>query len=200
MNNVQAQSLYPVHKCYDGLFNSYTGKLIDLINPTADMIDIEDIAHALSQICRFGGHCSMPYNVAQHSVIVAALAPMELRKEALLHDAAEAYVGDVIKPLKVLIEPLFEDIEDRFMQVICQKFNLDTMKLLEVKKYDRQVLETEHEFLQKGNIAPFQWQMRGLSLHVDYNLIWSSEVSKHTFLSLYHRYFTTSKPTGNEPI
>lgn len=185
-----AENMHPVHNSYDGIFNSYSGKKINLIEPTQDMIEINDIAHALSQICRFGGHSQSFYSVAQHSVIVAALAPMEWKKEALLHDAAEAYVGDIIKPLKVLIEPVFENIEDRFMQAICEKFELNPLKLLEIKKYDKQALEVEHEFLQKRNFAPFHNMMRELSLLPDYNLIWSPKVSKHTFLAFYHRYFS----------
>lgn len=181
---------HPVHSVYDGVFNSYTNRKINLIEPTLDMIDIDDIAQSLSNICRFGGHVHTNYNVAQHSVIVAALAPMELKKEALLHDAAEAYVGDVIKPWKVILEPIFEPVESRFMQAISEKYRLDPLKLLQVKKYDKQALEIEHAYLQKGNIAPFYDMMRELSLLPDHCLVWSHAVSKHTFLSFYHRYFS----------
>jgi 5'-deoxynucleotidase YfbR-like HD superfamily hydrolase len=129
----------------DGVFNTCTGKLIDLNNPSESLIEISDIANALSQICRFGGHTRQFYSVAQHSCLVAGLAPKDLKKEALLHDAAEAYLGDVIKPLKILIEPLYAPFEFAFQQVINQKFGLLPEKLNAIKRYDLQALELEHK-------------------------------------------------------
>lgn len=182
------QNLHPVHAVYDGLFNSFTCKKIDLIDPHPHMIDIEDIAMALSNICRFGGHCRQHYNVAQHSVFVCALAPDHLKKEALLHDASEAYVGDVIKPLKVMLGDVYEKVEERFMQCITVKFGLDPMKLLEVKQYDRQALEAEFEMLMKTNDVPYVKMQKETGLYMGYP-IWEHDISRHTFRLFYQRYF-----------
>jgi uncharacterized protein len=82
---------------------TYTGIAFDLEHPAAEMIDIRDISHALSMLCRFTGHVQSFYSVAQHSCIVAhevAAAHPALGLAALLHDAAEAYLGDWSSPLK----------------------------------------------------------------------------------------------------
>ena len=77
-----------------------TGHYVSLTEATPADISVLDIAHALSQICRFGGHTRQFYSVAQHSVGVADLLPQEFKLYGLLHDAAEAYLGDMVQPLK----------------------------------------------------------------------------------------------------
>ena len=76
------------------------GGVVDVLNPARDSIHLEDIAHALSMLCRYGGHLLEHYSVAQHSCLVAQLLEPRLRVYGLLHDAAEAYLGDVVTPLK----------------------------------------------------------------------------------------------------
>jgi len=145
-----------IHHSHLGQFNAASGKLIDFRHPAPEQIDIADIAHALSNICRFGGHSCHFYSVSQHSVLVAALAPPHLRREALMHDAAEAYLGDVIKPLKNILGTAYTDIEDRFEMVICDKFGLDPEKMKEVKPYDMQAVEIENEALKSGTFFRFE--------------------------------------------
>lgn len=82
---------------------TYTGLHFPLLKPEYFHFNILDIAHALSQLCRFTGHTSSFYSVAQHSVMVASLVPADQALAALMHDAAEAYLGDVSSPLKALL-------------------------------------------------------------------------------------------------
>ncbi|MEM4379922.1 MAG: hypothetical protein QXL01_04460 [Thermoplasmatales archaeon] len=84
---------------------------------------LEDIAHSLSNICRFTGHCSNFYSVAEHSVYVAHLLPKEKQLCGLLHDASEAFVNDLASPLKQLM-PEYSKLEEQIMEVIARKFSL----------------------------------------------------------------------------
>jgi hypothetical protein len=111
-------------------FQTRTGKLVDVRNPTPDMVDLEDIAHALSMICRFAGHTREFYSVAEHSVLVALLGNRsdfspEFNLALLLHDAAEAYVGDIISPVKRLLAPASDSLERQWLRAIETKFNLE---------------------------------------------------------------------------
>ena len=119
------------------LMQTFTGRLIDVEDPSVGVVDVEDIAHALSMTCRYGGHCHDFYSVAEHSVLVEqygvmvgpfdSLTPDE-RLELLLHDAAEAYVGDVGYPVKVSMSrggsPRFDELERGWLRVIGEKFGL----------------------------------------------------------------------------
>ena len=120
---------------------TFTGKTLDFENPDPESICIEDIAHALSMVCRFSGQCREFYSVAQHSVLVSLglhlivqkennemwwlwkQQEIKLRQIALLHDAAEAYMGDMNRPLKRIM-PQYSRIEDRVFRAIASKFKL----------------------------------------------------------------------------
>ena len=141
-----------------GCFRTFSGKKIKIKNPQVDDIDIRDIAAALSKICRFGGHSSEFYSVAQHSVLVALMVPKRLRAAALLHDASEAYLGDVIKPLKVILGPIYAELEANFQRVIMERFlsipplaDLLASDKEEIKKCDILALQIENEAFKHGN-------------------------------------------------
>lgn len=105
--------------------NTYSGEKLDINAPDAENINIEDIAHALSRVCRYGGHCEPFYSVAQHCVLVSLiLDSTPYAFEGLMHDAAEAYIGDIVAPLKTLL-PEYLEIEHRFERVIANKFGLE---------------------------------------------------------------------------
>lgn len=101
----------------------YQDKSLDLYKLKPEDIQIKDIATALSKICRYAGRISEFYSVAQHSVIVSKKASPKLAFAALLHDAAEAYIGDVISPIKNDL-PRFQQLEKRVFNVILERFGL----------------------------------------------------------------------------
>lgn len=104
---------------------TYSGKMLDLSDIRPEAIDIKDIAHALSQLCRFSGQCRSFYSVAEHSIRVCGLVPDEHKLAALLHDASEAYLGDVIAPIKQML-PAYKKLEDELMAVIANKFGFQS--------------------------------------------------------------------------
>ena len=111
-------------------FTTYTNKRFSLINPSPDTVCLEDIAHALSHSSRYNGHLPGFYSIAQHSVYVmqqmALLVPNTPPKwllAALLHDAAEAYVGDMVSPLKALI-PEYSVFEEKAHIAVCRHFGI----------------------------------------------------------------------------
>ncbi|WP_341674990.1 hypothetical protein [Niveibacterium sp. SC-1] len=131
-----------------------TGKHFDLLDPQPDMVDIRDIAHALGNLCRFAGHCARFHSVAEHSVGVADLLPPELKLEGLLHDAAEAYVGDCTQPLKAVLHH-YQRIESRIDTVIREHFGLPHGMSPEVKVADLRMLAEEREKLMPEDDTPW---------------------------------------------
>jgi hypothetical protein len=121
-----------------------TGKYVNILEPTPDMICIEDIAHSLANQSRFGGHLSQFYTVAQHCLNCVYLieGDRSLKFQALLHDASEAYLLDMPKPIKNLL-PDYQIIEDRLMKVIAQKFRFKYPVSQRVKRVDTVMLEME---------------------------------------------------------
>jgi uncharacterized protein len=123
--------------------NTYTGRKFYPLDPHIDDIDIADIAHALSLQCRFTGHIKYFYSVAQHSLLVASKCPPELALEGLLHDASEAYLVDLARPVKHQPElEAYRDAEARLEQVIAAKFGLKNHSMT-VKCADNRALATE---------------------------------------------------------
>lgn len=126
-------------------------------NPTVDSIRIADIAHALSNICRFGGHTSRFYSVAEHSVLVSQVVPAEHAFVALMHDATEAYVCDVPRPLKKMLGKVYADLEALAWDAICVKYGMDTDLPPCVKEADNAVLLAEKAALLLPAPLPWSW-------------------------------------------
>jgi len=105
----------------NGWIYTYSGLKFNAFEPHNDQICIEDIAHALALNCRFNGHIHTHFSVAQHSIIISKLVPKEYALEALLHDAPEAYLTDVPRPIKRFL-PECQEIEDNILEVILKKF------------------------------------------------------------------------------
>jgi 5'-nucleotidase len=130
---------------------TFTGRAFYPLSAQVDDIDPDDIAHALSLICRYGGHVTRYYSVAEHSVLLSHAVAPEDALWALLHDAAEAYVGDMVRPLKYLI-PRFRAIERELMVVICDRFGLNPVCPAAVKAADTRIMIDERATL----LAPSQ--------------------------------------------
>jgi len=119
-----------------------SGSYFDFERPLLGPDALSDIAHALSNLCRFTGHTSQFYSVAEHSVHVSHLVPPAMAAIALMHDAPEAFIGDVAKPLKELL-PDYKRIEDRIEAAVFAHFGLPLPLPAEVKDADRAMLATE---------------------------------------------------------
>lgn len=128
-----------------GYIQTFGEKQFYPLQPNPDDIDIVDIAHSLALQCRFNGHCKKFYSVAEHSVrcsLLLAEKGCDLSLWALLHDAAEAYVGDLPRPVKEQM-PQFREIEDALLEVIIKHFGLSWPMPPAVKHADDTLLLTE---------------------------------------------------------
>lgn len=139
------------------MMNTYTGRQFDPLQMTPDNVCLEDIAHALSYLCRGGGQTLFFYSVAQHSVNCAREArmrgwPDRMVLACLLHDASEAYLSDIIRPVKPYLTNYLE-LEDRIMKVIWKKFHLEDLTEEEHamwKQIDNEILAAELPHLFPG--------------------------------------------------
>lgn len=137
-----------------------TGKKFYFNRISAKSICLEDIAHALSYTCRYNGHCHTYYSVAEHSCHMAEYfankyagstgnnrkRAVKLTDMALMHDATEAYIGDMTRPLKSLM-PAFQEYENKLWAVIAKKYHLPPKLDAEVKEADSRILINEKRFL-----------------------------------------------------
>jgi hypothetical protein len=123
----------------------YSGREVDIFNLKLEDIDIEDIAHALSNLCRYGGHCLFHYSVALHSYLCSLEEGTREEKLAfLLHDASEAFVNDLVRPIKH--RPELESYrleEDKIQKIVFEKFGLEYPFSQRVHDVDNHVLVRE---------------------------------------------------------
>ncbi len=175
---------------------TYSGKAAHLLNPVPSEIDIEDIAHALSMICRFTGHVHTFYSVAQHSVLVAELLPESMQLQGLLHDGHEAFIGDISSPLKRTLKDngareVCHQLQEGFDFAIYRALGIPlptrTTKQA-IHDADLAMLMAERRDLMKP-ARPFKaWNAELEALTPAPNLIepWSQADAKAEFLRLFH--------------
>lgn len=136
---------------------TFTGRQYWPIDPRPADVSLEDIAHHLAMICRYGGACSRHYSVAEHSVYVSYLVPPGLAAHALLHDASEAYCNDIVRPVKRHLAG-YEEIEGLNVAVIGEAFGLSGLTPDEcraIKDADNAILLAEQAQLMAA--PPAKW-------------------------------------------
>lgn len=136
---------------------TFTNKAFYPMDPDPNDIDIVDIAWALGNLCRYNGHVDQFYSVAEHCVLVSQLCDPADALWGLLHDGTEAYVGDMIRPLKVHM-PDYVEAENRVMAAIAEKFGLSDVNMPDsVRDADNRILLNERNTL-KGT-PPQEWDV-----------------------------------------
>lgn len=136
---------------------TFSGRQYWPLDPRPTDVSIDDIAHHLAMICRFCGACTRHYSVAEHSVYVSRLVPPELMQRALLHDAAEAYCNDIVKPIKRDLLG-YAAIEAANESAIFRAFNLPMFTAdehAEIKRADHAILLAEQAVIMRP--APAKW-------------------------------------------
>lgn len=151
---------------------TFTGKKFYWASIETNQFDISDIAHALANNCRWSGHVKEFYSVAQHSVYASREAPPGFELDALLHDAAEAYVHDTPSPLKWHLKDngftVFSDLENRIEKEIAKRFGVAHPMPPEVKEVDMRLLSTESRDLMPNGeerlhmVPPYDWKIQPL--------------------------------------
>ena len=170
---------------------TFTGRQFWPLDPRAAEISIEDVAHSLAMQCRYAGHALRFYSVAEHSVLVSRSLPEPFKLWGLLHDAAEAYVLDVIRPIKGSLAG-YAEIEDRITFEVAKRFGLllgghalDRAGYIPaiVKEYDTRILVDE----KRQNMAPgLVWGTDGLEpLGVELQF-WSAREAEDNFLTEFY--------------
>lgn len=152
----------------DPWIQTYSGRKFNPLNPVGDAIVIQDISHALSMQCRFSGHTNEFYSVAQHCVGVSYICDAQDALWGLLHDAAEAYLVDIPRPLKhsgKMAE--YIEFENKMQYAICERFGLPITEPESVKKADKIMLATEARDL----MSPLHKEWRNLEEPLPFKIV-----------------------------
>lgn len=159
---------------------TYLGNRFYPLEGVIDRVHLEDIAHGLAFQCRFNGQTSEFYSIAQHSMMVADLVDPSLRLSALLHDASEAYLGDVVKPLKALL-PSYKEIEARVEAIIAREFGFPAIMDPAIKRADMIALATEKRDLMPHSAEDWSY-LKGFEALAAPIVPMSPEQAKRAFL------------------
>lgn len=161
---------------------TFTGKQFFPLEAHLEQIDLRDIAHALSLQCRFNGHCRSFYSVAEHSVRVSRAVEPEHALWGLLHDAGEAYMGDLPRPLKEQL-PQFIAFEQQLLEIIAHRFDLPWPIPAPVVEADNRLLVTEARDLMAP--PPASWGMEAIQPLAEPIEPWSAPQAEREYLDRY---------------
>ena len=171
---------------------TFSGKAFWPLEPRAADVDIVDIAHALANLCRFSGHCRRFYSVAQHSCLVADIVEPPHRGWGLLHDAGEAYLGDMVASVKIADVQLgaaYRDAEDKVVRVIAQRFGLAWPEPDEVVAADRALLVAEFRDLMPLREGELESLVERHGPAYPARVVpWSPNAAQAAFLDSYRRF------------
>jgi hypothetical protein len=163
---------------------TFTGRTIHPFAPEVDDIYIEDIAHALAFTCRWAGHTSEYFSVAQHSVLVSLLCPVEWALEGLMHDASEAYLTDIPSPLKPHI-PGYQELERRVEAAIAEGFSLVYPFDVSIKEADHAALTYEVSAFMPHKRLLEHFRVSKMTPTIDLLVSWPPEMAEAKFLDRY---------------
>jgi len=168
---------------------TYSGRAFWPLDPRPEDVCIEDIAHQLAMVCRFGGAVRTFYSVAEHCVRVSLACDAADARWGLLHDASEAYAGDMVRPLKLLM-PDYKAAETRIQRAVCTRFGLSAHEPDSVKRADSQLLFTEARDLMAH--PPNKWKQRAdpLPERID---PWTWQKAETRFLARFAELWTTNE-------
>jgi len=174
----------------NSVIQTFTGEMFDIFNPERHKIQLRDISHAISMICRYGGHTREFYSVAEHCVLMAGWfvdqEKYDLARVALLHDATEAYMGDLVRPLK--LQPAlthYRVVEDNLQGAIFSNYGLPPGMPMEVKEADLRICNDERAVLMHDRAWSIDvYPHLGVTLQC-----WTQHQAEQSWLDMYWRLF-----------
>lgn len=173
--------------CVKNTIRLRSGRYFDFIDPQPEQFTLQDIAGALSKICRFGGQCPRFYSVAEHSLFCQTQAAIdglgfEAQMAVLFHDAAEAFCGDVVKPLKIMLSE-YSAIEQRVEDAIGVSLGIDFNAHKEViREIDHAMLIAERRAIFDADGVKWFGEDEVRRLYPSF-AFWSPDVAEQAFLN-----------------
>lgn len=162
-------------------FTTFTGKLFYPFNPIVKDINIIDIAHSLSNLCRFTGHSKYFYSVAQHYCYACDLASNENKLEALCHDFSEAYLNDINSAVKPLLSN-YKKIEENLEHLLAKKFKFRFPYPLEVKNKNKDDIDNKLLYTELDQLMNYP-NKKGYSFKIKY---WSPKKAEKELLKRFY--------------
>ena len=179
----------------ESCITTVNGNWCDILKPEEYQYDIEEIATALSNLCRYTGHVNRFYSVAEHSVLVSRIVPDNLALTGLLHDSSEAFLGDVSSPLKKLL-PEYKKIEENVEKAIANHFGIKFPYPPEIKEADKRMYWQERQSIADNGVRDKLWhqdlratrkvEAKGMAPHM----------AKRMFMSRYNEIIKQKEKVG----